>query len=122
MIGLVDDDELEALAGSGVDLLCLCHLLEQLLHHHAIVVAHIGRRDLEVIDRSDDVELELAVGRGLEDAGVDFDLVGAGAVEFAKKGDDTRFLACSRGSIDEEVREVAAVSLKGGLALPADMD
>lgn len=46
-----------------------------------------------MVDGGDDVEFELAVRAGLEDARVDLYFLDAGAVEFAKGGDDACFLA-----------------------------
>lgn len=81
MIGLVDDHNLEPLLGRLVDLLRLRHLLEQVLNYDSIVVADVGGRDLEVVDRGYDVELELAVAAGLKDTRVDLDLLDTGAEE-----------------------------------------
>ena len=41
VVCLIDDDNLEALLCAQVDLLCLRHFLEQVLHHYSIVVADI---------------------------------------------------------------------------------
>jgi hypothetical protein len=49
----------------------------------------------------------------LEDAGVDFDLLDARAVELFESGNYTGFLSCTGGTVDEEVREVAILSLLG---------
>ena len=64
-----------------------------------------------MVYRRHDVEFELAVRRRLEDARVDFDLFGAGAVEGFQEAEDTGFFASARGPVEEEVREVAAVCL-----------
>jgi hypothetical protein len=48
-----------------------------------------------VVDGGDDVEFELAGGGGVEDAGVDFDLLDAGAIEGFQGGEDPGFLACA---------------------------
>jgi hypothetical protein len=64
-----------------------------------------------VVDGGDNVEFELAVRRGLEDARVDFDLFDARAVELFERGDDAGLLAGAGGSVDEEVGEVAALGL-----------
>jgi hypothetical protein len=111
VVGLVDDHDLEALAGRLVDLLRLGHFLEEVLHHDAVIVADIGGCDFEVVDGGDDVKLELAVGRGLEDTGVDLDLLDAGAVEFLQSGYYPRLLPGAGGSVDEDVRKVAALRL-----------
>lgn len=111
MIRLVDDHDLEPLLGRQVHLLRLRDLLQQVLHDDAVVVAHVARRDLQVVVAGDDVELELAVGGRLEDAAVDLDLLHAGPVEFLERGHDAGFLAGARGPVDEEVGEVAALCL-----------
>lgn len=80
VVGLVDDHDLELLPGRLIDLLCLGHLFEQVLYDNSVIVAHIGRCYLEVIDRSDDVEFELAAAARLEDAGVDLDFLDTGTV------------------------------------------
>lgn len=64
-----------------------------------------------MVDGSDDVEFEFAVAAGLENAGVNFDLFDAGAVELPEGGEDAGFLAGAGGTVDEEVREVAALCL-----------
>jgi hypothetical protein len=64
-----------------------------------------------VVDGADNVEFELAVGCGLEDSCVDFDLFDAGPIQLFEGRDDPGFLTCTGGAIDEEVREVAALSL-----------
>lgn len=53
-----------------------------------------------MIDRCDDVEFELAVRGGLEDARVDLDLFDAGAVQFAQGGDDAGLFAGAGGSVN----------------------
>lgn len=58
-----------------------------------------------------DVEFEFAVGRGLEDPGVDFYLFDGGAEEGTEGGCYAGFLAGTRGAVDKEVGEVAAVCL-----------
>lgn len=93
MIRLVDHDNLESLLRGEIDLLRLRDLLEQLLHHDPVVVAHIGGGDLEVVDRGDDVEIELAVAGRLEDSGVDLDLFDSRTEEFLEGRDDAGFLA-----------------------------
>ena len=80
-ICLIHHDHLEALLCAEIDLLRLRDLLEQLLHDDAVVVAHVRRCDLEMVHGRHDVEFELAVRRGLEDARVDLDLLRAGAEE-----------------------------------------
>ena len=111
MVCLIDDDNLEALLCAQVDLLCLRHFLEEVLHHHSVVVADIRRCDLEVVYGCDDVEFELAVRGRLEDAGVDLDLLDTRAVEFFERCNDTRLLACPRRSIDQKMGEVTALCL-----------
>lgn len=80
MIGLIDDHNLEPLPCGLVDLLCLSDFLQELLHHHTVKIADIGRRDLEVIDRCDDVELQFTIGGGLKDARIDLDLFNSWAI------------------------------------------
>jgi hypothetical protein len=111
VVRLIDHHDLEPLLRRQIHLLRLRDFLEQVLYDDAVVVAHIGRCDLEVVDGGDNVELELAVRRGLEDARVDFDLFDAWAVELFERGDDAGLLAGTRGAVDEEVGEVAALGL-----------
>jgi len=47
----------------------------------------------------------------LEDSGVDFYFIDAGAEEFFEGRDDTGFFAGARGAVDEEVWKVAALGL-----------
>ena len=115
MIGLVDHDHFEPLPRILIHLLRLRDLLEQILHDDAIAGADVARRDLEVVDGGDDVEFELAVRRRLEDAGVDFDLLDAGAVEGAEGGDDAGLLAGAGRAVHEEVREVGGLGLEGAV-------
>jgi hypothetical protein len=49
MVCLVDDDNLEALFGGYVDLLCLSNLLQKVLNDNAVVVANIARCYLEMV-------------------------------------------------------------------------
>jgi hypothetical protein len=64
-----------------------------------------------VVYGSDDVEFELAVRRGLEDACVDLDFFDTRAVEFFQRSDDARLLSCTGGSVHEEMWKVAALCL-----------
>lgn len=114
MVGLIDNDDLEALARGNVDLLGLRNFLEQRLDNDAVVVADVGRGDFEVVDGGDDVEFDFAVGGGLEDARVDFDLFDAGAVELLEGGDDTGLFAGAGRTVDQQVGEVAGLGLGGG--------
>ena len=84
MISLINDDHLESLLRVQVDLLRLGDLLEQVLDDDTVEVPDVSRCDFQVVDRGDDVELELAVRGGREDARVDLDLLHAGAVELAE--------------------------------------
>lgn len=93
MVSFVDNHDLEPLSRGDVDLLCLRDLLEQRLDHDAVVVADIGRGDFKVVDGRDDVEFDFAVGGGLEDAGVYFNLFDAGSVELLQGGDDAGLFA-----------------------------
>ena len=61
----------------------------------------------------DNVELELAVTRCLEDSAVDLDFLYTSTVERAKGCRDSCLLACSRGTVDEKMREVSALRLRG---------
>jgi len=54
-----------------------------------------------MVDRGYNVELELAIAAGLEDARVDLDLFYSRTVKLAECGDDTCFLPCTRRTIDE---------------------
>lgn len=111
MISLVDDHDLESLLGALVDLLRLGDLLQQVLHHHSVVIAYVGRRDLHVVDRGDDIELEFPVGGGLEDPRVDLDLLDTRAVKLLERGNNASLLTRTRWSVDQQVREVSALSL-----------
>lgn len=111
VVGLVDDHDLESLFGGLVDLLSLGHLLQEILYHDSVVVTNIGRRDLEVVDRGDDVEFEFAVACGLENACVDLDLLDSRTIELFQCGYDPCLLASSRGAVDEKVREISTLGL-----------
>lgn len=111
MVRLVNYNDLEPLPRVLVHLLCLRYLLEQILDDHPVVIAHVRRGDFEVVHRGDDVELELAVAAGLEDAGVDLDFLDACAVEFFEGCYDACLFAGARGAVEEEVGEVAALGL-----------
>jgi hypothetical protein len=50
----------------------------------------------------------------LKDAGIDFDFLDAGTVEFFEGCYDAGFLTSAGGSVDEEVREVARLCLDYG--------
>jgi hypothetical protein len=121
VVCLIDDDDLEALFCAEVDLLCLRDFLEQILHNYSVVVSDIGGRDLEVVYRSDDVEFEFAVCRGLEDARVDLDLLDTGAIQLLECCDDARLLACAGRTVYKEMWKVTALCLRdrmlAGLAL-----
>jgi hypothetical protein len=56
MIRLIDNHDLKPLLGTLINLLRLRYLLQQILHHDSIVVPYVRRRDLEMVDRGDDVE------------------------------------------------------------------
>lgn len=114
VVRLIDDHDLEALLGRLVDLLRLRHLLEEVLDDDAVVVAHVGGRDLLVVHRGDNVELELAVAARLEDARVNLDLLHAGPVELLQGGHDSRLFSGARGSVYEEMGKVAALCLLRG--------
>jgi hypothetical protein len=49
MVCLVDDDNLEALFGGYVDLLCLSDFFEKVLDNNAVVIANITRCYLEMV-------------------------------------------------------------------------
>lgn len=86
-VRLVDNDDWRS-AGTGedpkltfelllcvqVDLLRLRNLLENVLNDDAVVHADIGRRELNVVVGLHDVDIELAVRGGHEDALVDAEL------------------------------------------------
>lgn len=93
MIRLINHHDLEALPRARIQLLSLRHFLQQVLHDNAVVVPDVRGRDLEVVDGGYDVELELSVAGGLEDARVDLYLLDAGAVEFLERGDNAGFFA-----------------------------
>lgn len=81
MICFIDHNHLEALLRSQIDLLCLSHLFQKILHHHSVVVANIGGSNFEMVVGRDDVELEFAVASGLEHTAVDLDLLDPRPVE-----------------------------------------
>lgn len=91
-VGLIDDHDLEALLCREVHLLRLRNLLEQVLYHDAVAIAHVAGRDLEVVDGRDDGELGLAVADRVG-AAVDLDLFDAGPVELLERCDDAGLLA-----------------------------
>jgi hypothetical protein len=59
-----------------------------------------------------DIKLELAICSGLEDTRVDFDLFDTGTVEFFEGCDDASLLTGARGTVDEEMWEIAALGLR----------
>lgn len=65
-----------------------------------------------MVDGGYNIEIELAIRRGLEDASVNFDLFDTGAVEFFQCRYDSGFLARSGGAVDKKVWKVAALRLK----------
>jgi hypothetical protein len=83
------------LLGGLVNLLRLCYLLQQILHDDPVIVSHIRRRDLEVVDGGYDVELELPVRGGLEDSRVDLDLFNAWPVQLFERGDNASLFPCT---------------------------
>lgn len=99
-VGLVDHHYLEPLLRREVHLLRLRHLFEKLLDHHPVVVAHIARRDLEVVDRRDDVEFEFAIRRRRKHACINFDLFRPTAIERAQRRKDTRLFPSARGTVE----------------------
>lgn len=112
MIGLIDNHNLESLPCCLIDLLRLSDLLQELLHHHTIKIPDIGRRNLEVVDRGDDIELQFAIGGGLKDARVDLDLLNPRTVELFECCDYPSLLASSRRTVDQEVREISTLCLQ----------
>ena len=74
VLGLIDDYDLEPLPRGQIHLLRLRRLLQQILDHHSVVIANVGRRDLEVVVGRYDVEFDLATGVRLEDPGIYVDL------------------------------------------------
>ena len=115
MVRLIDHDDLEALLGIHVDLLRLRDLLEQILHDDTVIIPNIRGCDLKMVNGGNDVELEFAVGCGLEDARIDLDFLDTGAVELFEGCDDTCLLSGTRGTVDEKVREVTALRLREDL-------
>jgi hypothetical protein len=65
-----------------------------------------------VVGGGDDVELELAVGAGEEDARVDLDLFDGGAEQRFEGADGARLLAGAGGAVDEQMWEVAGLRLE----------
>ena len=112
MVGLVDHDNLELLLGRLVDLLCLRYLFEEVLDDHSVVVSDIGWCNFEMVDRGDDVELELPVAACLEDTCIDLDLFHAGSVQLLQSRDNSCLFAGTGWSIDEKVGEVTALGLR----------
>ena len=111
MVGLVDDDNLEALLGCHIDLLRLSNLLEKVLYDNTVIVAYIARCYLEMVVGRHDVELEFAVARCLEDSTVDLYLFHTRTVECAESSCDSCFFARAGRSIDQKMREVSALCL-----------
>ena len=113
MVGFVDHHDLEPLSCRHIDLLRLRNLLQEVLHHHSIIVSHIRWRDLKVVDRSDDIEFEFAVGRGLEDSGVDLDLLHSWPIQLLQRRHDPSLFPSPRGTIHEQMWKVSALRLGG---------
>lgn len=111
MVGLVDDHNLEALLRALIDLLRLCHLFEKILHDNSVIVADIRWCDLEMVHRCDDVELKLSVGRCLENARVDLDLLNPWTIQFFQCGYNACLLSCARGAVYEQMGKVPTLSL-----------
>lgn len=61
VVGFVDHDDFEALLGGQVDLLRLRDFFQQVLDHHAVVVANVRGRNFEVVVGGYECEFELAV-------------------------------------------------------------
>ena len=61
MISLIDHYNFETLFGVQIDLLRLGDFFQQFDDDYTIKVADVGRGDLEVIYRSNDIELYLAI-------------------------------------------------------------
>jgi hypothetical protein len=112
MVCLVYDNNFKSLSGGLVNLLCLGDFLEQILDNDAIVITNIGWCDLEVVDRGHNIKFEFAAAAGLEDARIDLDLLYSRSIELFQCSDNTGLLACAGGSVDKEMREVAALCLK----------
>lgn len=111
VICLIDDNDLEALFRTQIDLLRLRNFLEQVLHDHSVVVSDIGRCDFEVVNGCDNIEFEFTVRGGLEDASINLDFLDSWAVEFFEGCDYTCLLACTRRAIDKEMGEITALCL-----------
>lgn len=65
-----------------------------------------------MVDGSDDIEFEFAIGRGEKDARVNLNLFDAGTIECFEGADDASFLAGTGWAIDEKVREVTRLCLR----------
>lgn len=111
MICLIDNHDLEPLLGRLINLLCLGHLLQQVLNDDSVVVSDIRGCNLEVVNGRDDVELELPVAGGLEDAGIDFDLLNSWPIQFLQCRNDSSLLPCARWPVDEKMWEIPALCL-----------
>lgn len=111
MVGFVDNDNFESLFRCCVDLLRLRNLLEKILYDHTVVVAHVTRCNFEVIYGGDNIEFELSIRSSLENACVDLDLFDTGAVQFFQRSYNPGLLASARGSVDEQMWEISALSL-----------
>jgi hypothetical protein len=92
VIRLIDDHNLESLLGALVYLLRLRNLLRQILYDDSVIGPNIRGRDLQVINRCYDVELEFPVGGGLEDSRIDLDLFDAGTIELFESSDNAGLL------------------------------
>ena len=106
-VGFVDHDDFEALFGVEVDLLGLRDFFQEFLDHDSVIVADVGRGDLEVIDGGDDVEFEFTVTRRLKDPSINFDLFYPWSVEGSEGCEDTGLLASAGGAVEEEMWEVS---------------
>lgn len=64
-----------------------------------------------MVYRCDNVEFQLAIGSRLKDTRIDLDFLDSRPVQFAKCCDDSSLFACAGRAIDEEMREIATLSL-----------
>ena len=111
VFGFVDDHDLELLLSRRIDLLRLRNLLEDVLDDDAVIVADVRGGDLEMVERGNNVELQLPVAACLEDTGIDLDFFYSGAEELLQRRNDSSLLAGAGWSVDKDMREIARLGL-----------
>ena len=112
MVGLIDHDDFELLLCALINLLCLCNFFQQVLNNDSIIVPNVRRCNLKMVYRGDDVEFELAVASCLENARVDFDLFDSRSIQFLECRYNSSLFACTRGAINQKMREISTLCLR----------